>query len=191
MKWAGRAGKSRGMNVIVTGGAGFIGSHVVNRLLGEGHGVVVIDDFNDYYNPAIKRGNVAAYAGEVQVVEGDIRDRELVRGVFREAGRLSLDVGPFVAALEYAAGVEAIVVGKPAPAFFHAAVADLGLPPGEVLMIGDDVEADVLGAIAAGLQGVLVRTGKFEPADERRLTGGPGRCVPDILAAVKAIKTVT
>lgn len=73
------------MNVIVTGGAGFIGSHVVNRLLGEGHGVTVIDDFNDYYNPEIKRGNVAAYQGEVNVVEGDIRDRELVRGVFRDA----------------------------------------------------------------------------------------------------------
>ncbi|MDG2125323.1 MAG: SDR family NAD(P)-dependent oxidoreductase [Verrucomicrobiales bacterium] len=73
------------MNVIVTGGAGFIGSHVVNRLLEEGHGVTVIDDFNDYYNPEIKRGNVAAYGGEVRVVEGDIRDRELVRSVFAEA----------------------------------------------------------------------------------------------------------
>ena len=108
---------------------------------------------------------------------------------FRDGGRLSLDAGPFVAALEYAAGVQATVVGKPAAAFFHAAVADLGLPPAAVLMIGDDVEADVVGAIAAGLQGVLVRTGKFEPADERLLDGGPGRCEPGILDAVRAINT--
>jgi HAD superfamily hydrolase (TIGR01458 family) len=109
---------------------------------------------------------------------------------FREAGGLSLDAGPFVAALEYAAGIEAVVVGKPAPAFYHAAVADLGLAPAEVLMIGDDVEADVLGAIAAGLQAVLVRSGKFEPADERRLAGGPGRCAPGVLEAIKSIKTI-
>jgi HAD superfamily hydrolase (TIGR01458 family) len=108
---------------------------------------------------------------------------------FRAPDGLALDAGPFVAALEYAAGIEAVVVGKPAPAFFHAAVADLGLAPAEVLMIGDDVEADVLGAIDAGLEGVLVRTGKFVPADERRLAGGPGRCEPDILEAINSINT--
>ena len=96
-----------------------------------------------------------------------------------------------MAALEYAAGIEAVVVGKPSPDFFQAAVADLGLTPPEVLMIGDDVEADVLGAVAAGLQGVLVRTGKFEPADERQLEGGPGRCEPGILEAINTINTVS
>jgi len=76
----------------------------------------------------------------------------------REDG-LALDVGAYSAALEYASGRDALVVGKPAPEFFHAAVADLGVE--RAVMVGDDVEADVGGAMAAGLPGVLVRTGKF------------------------------
>jgi HAD superfamily hydrolase (TIGR01458 family) len=72
-----------------------------------------------------------------------------------------LDAGAFVAGLEYAAGVEADVVGKPSEAFFGAALAELGAEPGEAWMVGDDVESDVGGAKAAGLRGVLVRTGKF------------------------------
>lgn len=78
---------------------------------------------------------------------------------------ISLDVAPFVAALEHATGHKALVFGKPAPAFFQAATAKLGLPPEDVLMIGDDIDADVGGAQRSGLQGVLVRTGKFRPAD--------------------------
>lgn len=70
------------MNILVTGGAGFIGSHICRRLLSEGHAVTLIDDFNDYYDPAIKRANVAAMGGAVRVVEGDIRDREQVRCLF-------------------------------------------------------------------------------------------------------------
>jgi HAD superfamily hydrolase (TIGR01458 family) len=87
---------------------------------------------------------------------------------FREADGLSLDAGPFVAALEHASGTRALLFGKPAPAFFHAAVAGLGCAPDEAVMIGDDVEADVNGAIAAGLAGILVRTGKYRPEDEKR-----------------------
>ncbi len=74
---------------------------------------------------------------------------------------LSLDAGPFVAALEYATGRQAEVMGKPSPAFFELAVAELGLDPGRAAMVGDDVEADVGGAIDAGLAGILVRTGKY------------------------------
>jgi HAD superfamily hydrolase (TIGR01458 family) len=72
-----------------------------------------------------------------------------------------LDAGAFVAGLEYAAGVEAEVVGKPSRAYFEAALTELGASPDEAVMVGDDVEADVGGAKAAGLRGVLVRTGKF------------------------------
>ena len=72
-----------------------------------------------------------------------------------------LDAGAFVAGLEYAGGVEAEVVGKPTRAYFDAALAGLGAEPAEAWMVGDDVEADVGGAKAAGLKGVLVRTGKF------------------------------
>ncbi|MGA2039956.1 MAG: TIGR01458 family HAD-type hydrolase [Bryobacteraceae bacterium] len=78
---------------------------------------------------------------------------------------LSLDVAPFVAALEHAAGRKALVFGKPAARFFLAAAERLSLAGAEVLMIGDDIEADVAGAQAAGLKGALVRTGKFHPAD--------------------------
>jgi len=78
---------------------------------------------------------------------------------------ISLDVAPFVAALEHATGRRPLVFGKPDANFFQAAAEKLGLPPQEVLMVGDDIEADVRGAMAAGLQGALVRTGKFRAAD--------------------------
>lgn len=78
---------------------------------------------------------------------------------------LQLDTGPFVAALQYAAGIEPVVLGKPAPAFFDAAVAAVGSSPGRTLMIGDDIRGDVAGAQRAGLKAALVRTGKFRPAD--------------------------
>ncbi|HEY1239148.1 MAG TPA: TIGR01458 family HAD-type hydrolase [Bryobacteraceae bacterium] len=78
---------------------------------------------------------------------------------------LSLDVAPFVAALEHATGRKAVVLGKPAADFFHRAADQLALPPAAVMMIGDDIQADIEGAQAAGLVGVLVQTGKFRPAD--------------------------
>ena len=75
-----------------------------------------------------------------------------------------LDSGAFVAGLEYAAGVEAEVVGKPTPAYFQAALVEVDATPAEAVMVGDDVEADIGGAKAIGMRGVLVRTGKFRPA---------------------------
>ncbi len=74
---------------------------------------------------------------------------------------LTIDAGAFVAALEYAASAEAVVVGKPSAEFFRLAAASL--PPGETsaLVVGDDVETDIAGAHAAGLPAALVRTGKF------------------------------
>lgn len=72
------------MRILVTGGAGFIGSHTVERLLGQGAEVTVLDDFNDYYPSVIKRTNVEGWGGGVQVVEGDIRDRTLVDRVFSD-----------------------------------------------------------------------------------------------------------
>lgn len=83
-----------------------------------------------------------------------------------DAGELSLDAGPFVAALEYASGKTATLVGKPARAFFRGAVTQLGTAAGRVAMVGDDLEGDVTGARKAGLVGVAVRTGKFRPGDE-------------------------
>jgi HAD superfamily hydrolase (TIGR01458 family) len=71
-----------------------------------------------------------------------------------------LDAGPYVAALEYAAGVEAELVGKPSRLFFELAVAEIGMPPGEVLVVGDNLEADCRGGAAAGCLTALVLTGE-------------------------------
>ncbi len=81
---------------------------------------------------------------------------------------LRLDVGPFVAALEEATGQPALILGKPDPAFFEAILRDLERPADRVGMVGDDVEVDVAGAQRVGIRGVLVRTGKFRPADLER-----------------------
>lgn len=91
---------------------------------------------------------------------------------WRRPEGLVLDCGPFIAALEYASGREATVVGKPSADFFLAAVDELGLAPDRVAMIGDDLEADVGGAIDAGLAGILVQTGKFRAheLDESRIS---------------------
>lgn len=106
---------------------------------------------------------------------------------FREDDGLSLDAGPFVAALEYAAGVQAEITGKPAPGFFHRAVADMGLDPGKVLMVGDDVEADVAGALDAGLAAVLVKTGKYRRGDEDRIGSRGARVCADLSAAISSL----
>lgn len=81
-----------------------------------------------------------------------------------EAG-VSLDVAPFVAALEHATGRHPQVFGKPAEAFFRAAVVHLGRVREEIVMIGDDIHTDIAGGQAAGLKGALVQTGKFRAAD--------------------------
>src|SRR5262245_23145161 len=74
------------MRLLITGGAGFIGSHLADRRLARGDGVVVLDDFNDFYDPAAKRRNVASHLRNpsYRLVEGDIRDRDLVARLFGE-----------------------------------------------------------------------------------------------------------
>ena len=117
--------------------------------------------------------------GAEAVILGDLGDdfayrvlnrafRELIDGAelialqknryWRAPDGLSLDAGPFVAALEYASGRRAVVVGKPSPAFFASVLAGSG---GPAVMVGDDVESDVGGAQRAGVAGILVRTGKY------------------------------
>jgi HAD superfamily hydrolase (TIGR01458 family) len=81
---------------------------------------------------------------------------------------LSLSAGPFVTGLEFASGKNAIVVGKPSTAFFELVLQDMGLRADQVAMIGDDINTDIGGAQAAGIPGVLVRTGKFRGQDLAR-----------------------
>jgi len=104
------------------------------------------------------------------------RDRYWLQG-----DRLALDAGPFVAALEFAAGVTASVAGKPSPAFYAAALESLGMTePARAAMVGDDLWSDVQGAQRAGLQGWLVRTGKFREEVLRSSTIVPDRILPTI-----------
>jgi UDP-glucuronate 4-epimerase len=74
------------MVILVTGGAGFIGSHLCERLLGEGHRVVCLDNFDDFYDPRIKRGNIqeATEKAGFELVEGDIRNSHLLARVFQK-----------------------------------------------------------------------------------------------------------
>lgn len=75
------------MAILVTGGAGFIGSHLVDRLIEQGREVIVLDDFNDYYDPKLKRKNVERHSGSsnFKLVEGDIRDKVLLEKLFDES----------------------------------------------------------------------------------------------------------
>jgi phospholysine phosphohistidine inorganic pyrophosphate phosphatase len=138
------------------------------------------------------------------VIVGDLGDRwdyQVLNGAFRRlmegaelialqrnrywetAEGLSLDAGPFVAALEYATGREAEVVGKPSESFFELALGELGVGAERAAMVGDDVEADVGGAMEAGLAGILVRTGKYRE-DLVRETGIEPTATVDSIAEV-------
>jgi HAD superfamily hydrolase (TIGR01458 family) len=74
---------------------------------------------------------------------------------------LHLDLGPFVAAIEYATGKQATILGKPSKDFFHGVCSSMGVLPEQTLMIGDDIESDIGGAQQAGLKTALVQTGKY------------------------------
>ena len=91
-----------------------------------------------------------------------------------------LDAGAFVTGLEYAAEVEATVLGKPSPAYFEAAVAALDGEPELTWMVGDDLDLDVAGAQRYGLRTVLVRTGKFRPDALERSTIVPDAVLSSI-----------
>lgn len=106
---------------------------------------------------------------------------------FKEPDGLTLDLGAFVAALEYGAGVTAEVVGKPAAPFFLGPLTELGVAPGEAALIGDDLRDDIGGAQAVGIPGILVRTGKFRPGDEADPDVRPALIVDDFSAAVAVL----
>lgn len=79
--------------------------------------------------------------------------------------QLSMDAGGFVSALEYASGKKAHIIGKPSHDFYRLACSSMNVEPAECLMIGDDIESDILGAQEAGLKTLLVKTGKFVVQD--------------------------
>jgi HAD superfamily hydrolase (TIGR01458 family) len=106
---------------------------------------------------------------------------------FMEKDGLTLDMGAFVAGLEYSSGRTAEVVGKPALPFFRAALDELGIAAERAVLIGDDLADDIGGAQAAGIPGILVRTGKFRATDEAHLEIRPAVIVDDFPAAVATL----
>ena len=93
---------------------------------------------------------------------------------------LSLDVGPFVAAIEFAAGRDAYVVGKPAKGFFDQVLASIGVDANAAAMVGEDIESDIGGALRAGLDAILVRTGTYREDRVRQSGIQPTRVVDSI-----------
>ncbi len=93
---------------------------------------------------------------------------------------LALSAGPYVAALEYASGREAILVGKPSEAFFSEALRALSARADETAMIGDDIATDVGGAQRCGMQGILVQTGKYRREAAARSGVVPDHILPSI-----------
>ncbi|XP_076140054.1 haloacid dehalogenase-like hydrolase domain-containing protein 2 [Alosa pseudoharengus] len=92
---------------------------------------------------------------------------------YKRKDGLALGPGPFVTGLEYATDTKATVVGKPERTFFLEALRDLGCSPDEAVMIGDDARDDVGGAQNSGMQGILVRTGKYRVGDEGKISPPP------------------
>ncbi|MDM5270565.1 TIGR01458 family HAD-type hydrolase [Sulfurovum sp. zt1-1] len=80
-------------------------------------------------------------------------------------GKLTMGTGSWIAALEFASGKEATIIGKPSASFFHLVAESLGMNPSEILMVGDDIISDIGGAQKAGFKTALVKTGKFKESD--------------------------
>ncbi len=161
--------------------------------------LVVLDELRE------DLGELPEREGKVDaVIVGDLGDRwdyEILNGAFGQlmdgaqlialqknrywetSDGLSLDAGPFVAALEYAIGREAEVMGKPSKAFFELALEELGVDAERAAMVGDDVEADIGGAMDAGLAGILVRTGKYRE-DQVRASGVEPTATVDTITEV-------
>jgi len=90
---------------------------------------------------------------------------------FKSGEQMLLDAGTFIKAIEFGAGVEATIVGKPSPEFFGQVIASTTTDAGRALMVGDDVFGDIEGALRAGIQACLVRTGKYRTGDEGEICG--------------------
>jgi HAD superfamily hydrolase (TIGR01458 family) len=113
----------------------------------------------DHLNHALR---LLANGAELIGMQAEILDHSM--------GELELNVGAWVGMLEQASGTRAVYIGKPNPFAFELALGSMDLSRREVLVVGDRVSTDILGASQAGLQSALVRTGEFDP---RHLDGSP------------------
>ena len=114
------------------------------------------------------------------------------RGMYWRTGNgLQLDSGAFVVGLEQSAGITAEVVGKPAEGFFNAALAYVGVPAQDALMIGDDIDNDVLAAQRCGLTGVLVKTGKYQTRTHSGAATAPDHVLDSIADLPRLLQQLT
>ncbi|QUH00669.1 TIGR01458 family HAD-type hydrolase [Saccharopolyspora erythraea] len=153
-------------------------------------GVTLVDDDPDVVvlggaGPEFGYGAINRVFGHVQRGASFVAMHNSLR--WRTSEGLVLDSGAFLLGIERAADREAVVVGKPSGEFFTSALHSLEVEPGAALMVGDDVESDVLAAQRLGITGVLVRTGKYTPETTEAASGVPDHVldsfadVPDLL----------
>lgn len=154
-------------------GIGSGGSEAV--VIGDARDGFTYDSLTDAFRRILDRAAFVALASNRSYVGSD--------------GRPCLDVGAFVAALQYATRTDPVVLGKPSADFFHLAAADMELEPAEVVMIGDDYEFDALAAIEAGLSAIFVRSGKAPPEETDAGGASPTAICDDLAAAVEHILT--
>jgi len=100
---------------------------------------------------------------------------------------LQVDIGAYVAGLEYATGTTAVVIGKPSSEFFEAGIQALGCPKEQIVMIGDDIDSDVEGAQKCGIRGVLVRTGKYREEIEAASSVVPDAIFDSVADLIKVL----
>jgi HAD superfamily hydrolase (TIGR01458 family) len=139
----------------------------------EAPAIVIGDAFDRFTYASVNRAFRAVMNGALLIALE--RDQ-----YWKDVDGLSLGAGAFVAGIEYATGTEAVVMGKPSPAFFVMALRSLGLGPKEVMMVGDDTRSDIGGAWRAGIAGIQVMTGKYnrESLDESGIQ--PDLVIPSI-----------
>jgi HAD superfamily hydrolase (TIGR01458 family) len=107
---------------------------------------------------------------------------------WQTAGGLTVDIGAFVAGLEFATGATAEVVGKPSPMFFLQAITDLGLHYRDLAIVGDDLDTDIGGGQACGLTGILVQTGKYRAEQAKQSAVVPDQIIASIAALPELLR---
>ena len=130
----------------------------------EGHGFRVAD-----LQPAVRR-----------LLEGDTLYALQRNRYFKKGGELVTDIGPLAAFLTYATGREATTLGKPSPLLYDAVANEVGATREGMVMVGDDAEFDVSASVALGMQGVLVKTGKYRAGDEGRVDPRPSAVLESV-----------
>lgn len=142
---------------------------------------VIVGDLEDSWNYSI--------LNEIfNMIMNGARLMALHKGRYwREEARLHVDIGVFVAGLEYVSGKEALVMGKPSPDFFNMALEDIKLEPHQVAMLGDDIISDVGGAQRMGIKGVLVLSGKYVQEHDHHYDVKPDLILPSMTEIQKLI----